>query len=178
MYSEQVVLLNEQHQPIGQMNKKDVHHQQTPLHLGFSCYIYNRFGQLLITRRALNKKTWAGVWTNSVCGHPAPDESIAEAVMRRCRQELGLNITSPKLLVDDYRYWAKDVSGIVEYEHCPIWRARAISPLVINSHEVIDFKWVNPRYLAKASDLMPTVFSPWMVEQVALLQARNLWIDS
>ncbi|CAG9295425.1 isopentenyl-diphosphate Delta-isomerase [Celerinatantimonas diazotrophica] len=177
MYSEQVVLLNEQHQPIGQMSKKDVHHQHTPLHLGFSCYILNRLGQLLITRRAFSKKTWAGVWTNSVCGHPAPGEPIPQAVMRRSRQELGLNITTPKLLVADYRYRAKDVSGVVEYEYCPIWVARAISPVVINRHEVMDYQWVNPDDLAKASELMPTVFSPWMVEQIALLQACELWIS-
>ncbi|MFM2478920.1 isopentenyl-diphosphate Delta-isomerase [Celerinatantimonas sp. MCCC 1A17872] len=176
MYSEQVVLLNEQHQSIGQMAKIDVHHQQTPLHLGFSCYILNSSGQLLITRRALNKKTWAGVWTNSVCGHPAPNELIGDAVIRRSREELGLNISQPKLLIDDYSYWARDASGVVEYEYCPIWVARAISPLALNDDEVIDYQWVNPEFLAKASALTPGVFSPWMVEQVALLQARNLWI--
>lgn len=175
MKQEQVILLDEQYQRIGQMDKAKVHHRQTPLHLGFSCYIVNHQGQVLLTRRALGKKTWPGVWSNSVCGHPAPDELIENAVIRRARHELGLNIAHPKLLVDNYHYWAQDVSGIVEHEYCPIFKARSISALKLNTQEVMDYQWVNPKSVVAAVTDIPQLLSPWMIEQVKLLQQRGLW---
>ncbi|MDQ3826766.1 MAG: isopentenyl-diphosphate Delta-isomerase, partial [Actinomycetota bacterium] len=78
-----VVLLDEGHHPIGQLPKSQVHHAQTPLHRGFSCYIFDGSGRVLMTRRAINKKTWPGVWTNTCCGHPLPGEQVTESAARR-----------------------------------------------------------------------------------------------
>ncbi|MBN0888662.1 isopentenyl-diphosphate Delta-isomerase, partial [Pseudomonas aeruginosa] len=90
MAGEHVILLDEQDQPAGMLEKYAAHTFDTPLHLAFSCWLFNQQGQLLVTRRSLGKKAWPGVWTNSVCGHPQQGETFEQAVTRRCRFELGV----------------------------------------------------------------------------------------
>ncbi len=56
MRQEHVILLNEQGQPCGTLEKYAAHTATTPLHSAFSCWIFNEQGQLLVTRRSLHKK--------------------------------------------------------------------------------------------------------------------------
>ena len=65
-----------------------VHHAQTPRHRAFSVYLTDDAGRVLLTRRALSKATWPGVWSNSCCGHPRPGEMDVTAIHRRVREEL------------------------------------------------------------------------------------------
>src|SRR5690606_39984945 len=95
--------------------------------MAFSCHVVDDHGRLLITRRALEKAAWPGTWTNAFCGHPEPFEHIPDAVVRRARQELGLELKDLRLLLPDFRYRAVDASGIVENEICPVYIARAAS---------------------------------------------------
>ena len=166
---EHVVLLNDHGDPVGTAAKRDVHTTDTPLHLAFSCYLRNDAGELLVTRRALTKKTWPGVWTNSFCGHPAPGEHFEDAVRRRAEHELGARVSSIRLAVEDFRYRAVDASGIVENEICPVYTATLEGELRPNPDEVAEWAWVHPADLAAAVESAPFTFSPWLVLQLSHL---------
>ncbi|MFE4196092.1 isopentenyl-diphosphate Delta-isomerase [Paenarthrobacter sp. NPDC056912] len=177
--TEMVVLLDDAGEPIGIAHKSGVHTLQTPLHLAFSCYLLNESGQVLLTRRSPEKKTWPGVWTNSFCGHPGPGEDFEEAVMRRARFELGVDANRIELVLPSFRYRAVDPTGIVENEICPVYVARIGGQVEPNPAEVADWAWVSPALLADALENTPSAFSPWLVLQFPqLLQARALPIGA
>jgi isopentenyl-diphosphate delta-isomerase len=167
---ERVVLLDANGEPVGSDLKSTVHTEDTPLHLAFSCHVVNRSGDVLVTRRALGKKTWPGVWTNSFCGHPQPNEAPTDSVSRRAAHELGLDITALELVLPDFRYRAVDASGIVENEICPVYVARVDTDPVPNPHEVMDVAWVDPVVLGESIARTPWVFSPWLVLQASQLE--------
>lgn len=167
MSEELVVLLAADGTRIGTESKASVHTENTPLHLAFSCYLYDGEGRILMTRRALGKKTWPGVWTNSFCGHPGADESFETAIARRAGQELGTTIAGIRPLLPDFAYRAVDASGIVENEVCPVFAARISGELVPNPDEVAEYAWVAPADLQAAARATPFAFSPWLLEQIA-----------
>jgi isopentenyl-diphosphate Delta-isomerase len=169
--TEQVVLLADDGTPTGTADKVAVHTTTTALHLAFSCHVYAPDGRVLVTRRALSKLTWPGVWTNSFCGHPGPGESIEDAIARRARVELGIAVTELAPVLPDFRYRAVDASGIVENEICPVYRATTTDAVLPNPDEVAEFAWVEPAALAAAAVAAPYAFSPWLGWQLEQLAA-------
>ena len=169
---ELVVLLDDGGRCIGSAPKSDVHHRSTPLHLAFSCYLFDDAGLVLMTRRALGKRTFPGVWTNSFCGHPAPDEPVSEAVVRRARQELGVGITDLRCVLPQFRYHAVASDGVVENEICPVFFGRAVGTLDADPAEIMDSAWVSWDQL-RAVAQTDWAISPWAVEQIPLLEAAG-----
>jgi isopentenyl-diphosphate Delta-isomerase len=163
---EEVILVADDGTPMGVADKRTVHSADTPLHLAFSCHVFDQDGRVLVTRRSLQKLTWPGVWTNSFCGHPAPGEAIEDAIGRRAQRELGLAVRSVELMVPDFRYRAVDASGIVENELCPVYRAVAASALDPRPDEVAEHAWVEPEALRTAVLAAPYAFSPWLALQL------------
>ncbi len=166
---EQVVLLADDGTPTGVADKLSVHSSDTPLHLAFSCHVYDTAGRVLVTRRALGKLTWPGVWTNSFCGHPSPDEDLPTAIARRAHTELGITVTDLELVLPDFRYRAVDASGIVENEICPVYRAVTADAVDGNPDEVAEWRWVSPDSLRSAVEATPFAFSPWLGWQLQQL---------
>lgn len=164
-----VVLLDDDGQEIGTAPKSSVHGTDTALHLAFSCHVYNRRGETLVTRRALDKRTWPGVWSNSFCGHPRPAEPVIAAVHRRAEHELGITLRDVRLALPLFRYRAVDASGVVEHEVCPVYLAVTDDEPDLNPREVAEARWVTPEELGAGLAATPWAFSPWLV-----LQAEQL----
>lgn len=162
-----VVLLDDDGSPVGTHPRATVHGGETPLHLAFSCHVYDGRGRLLMTRRALTKRTWPGVWTNSFCGHPRPGEEMSDAVHRYARRELGLTVHDLRVVLPDFRYRAVDASGVVENECCPVFVARTDDDPRPDRDEVAEHVWADPDDVRAVVERAPWALSPWFVEQVA-----------
>lgn len=168
--TESVVLLDEEGHAIGRRDKRAVHHAETPLHLAFSCYVFDGEGNVLVTQRALHKQTWPGVWTNTCCGHPGPGEALADAVRRRLHQELGATVTDLRLVLPRFRYRA-ELDGVVENEMCPVFVATIDGPVRPDPEEVAEARW-EPWAGFRAGVLDGSrEISPWCRDQVAQLPA-------
>lgn len=173
MSTESVVLLDEQGRAIGTADKREVHHADTPLHLAFSCYLFDDAGQVLVTRRALDKATFPGVWTNGCCGHPAPGEDLEDAVRRRVGQELGLRIEGLRLLLPQFRYRAV-MDGVVEHEMCPVFVASTSDEVRADPAEVAEVYWEPWVEFRRAVLAGEREVSSWCRDQVAQLPVDPL----
>ena len=163
------MLLDQDGRPAGSLPKDQVHHAETPLHLAFSVYLFDRRGRVLATRRALTKQTWPGVWTNSCCGHPAPGEEVAVAARRRLDQELGLVPTRLDLVLPEFAYRAVAADGVVENERCPVFLAQADGDPAPDPSEVAEWRWVPWSQFRTVATAAPWALSPWAAEQVRQL---------
>ncbi len=164
-----VVLVHDDGTPRGTAPRATVHGADTPLHLAFSCYVLNADRQLLVTRRALTKVAWPGVWTNSLCGHPRWGEDVAASIERRADDELGFTpatLTGIREVLPDFRYRAVDPGGTVEHEICPVFVASAEGEPEPHPDEVLEYRWVPLAEVEALVRTAPWAVSPWMAEQV------------
>jgi isopentenyl-diphosphate Delta-isomerase len=173
---ESVVLLDEAGRASGTADKVAVHHAQTPLHLAFSCYLFNEAGRFLLTRRAESKRIFPGVWTNTCCGHPLPGEPVSDSVLRRLRDELGIGAAKLILVLPRFRYQARMANGVMENEVCPVYAAYAAglsgqSPPDPDPAEVAEARWVDWDAFCGAVRAGRQPVSPWCAMQLAELAA-------
>ena len=166
---ELVVLVDDNNNPIGTAPKDKVHTFTTPLHRGFSLFIFNRNGELLLTKRAATKKTFPDVWTNTVCGHPGPDEDVVTAAKRRLREELGI-ISGDIKVVSPYRYKFADIHGIMENEICPILVGHTHEDPTSNPKETAGWKWMPWQEFLVEIQNIPDKYSPWCIEETVILK--------
>jgi isopentenyl-diphosphate delta-isomerase len=173
---ELVVLVDEQNNELGTRDKSEVHSNHTPLHRGLSLFLFNGKNELLLTRRAHTKKTFPGLWTNTVCGHPGPDEGVVDAARRRLNSELGIRNSDIRDLreVAPYRYQFADANGIVENEICPILVAHGDVTPKPNTREVASWKWISWKDFLHEIELNPKSYSPWSVEEAKIINSLHI----
>ena len=166
---EHVVLVDEHNVVLGTTPKATVHTDATPLHRGFSAFLFNEKNELLLQQRSHKKKTWPLAWSNSCCGHPALNESNEDAVRRRVAFELGGQVDSIQE-VSPYRYrFSKE--GVVENEICPILIGRIRSDFTSNFDEVETTVWITWNDFLEEIERNPEKYSPWCREEALILNS-------
>ena len=154
----ELILVDEHDQPIGTGLKLSVH-KDGLLHRAFSIFIFNGKGQLMLQRRALGKYHSGGLWTNTCCGHPRPEETVLGAAHRRLQEEMGFDCALYEVGTLTYR--AEVSQGLIEHEFDHVLVGRFDEDVHPNPDEALDWQWVDLDTLHIALKAQPDTFTVW-----------------
>ncbi len=157
--SELLILVDNQDQEIGTLDKQSCHDGDGVLHRAFSVFIFNTEGDLLIQKRAAGKRLWPGFWSNSCCSHPRAGEHLADAANRRCEQELGLRAELEFLY--KFEYQANFGSAGSEHELCSVFVGSVQGEPRFNATEIEAINWISPASLDHNLEHSPEEYTPW-----------------
>jgi isopentenyl-diphosphate delta-isomerase len=162
MNNEMVILVDEYDREIGTCPKLDAH-LQGKLHRAFSLIIFNDKHEMLIHKRAKGKYHSGGLWTNACCSHPRPGEEMNKAVIRRCKEELGLDIVIP-VFKGKFLYKVEFENGLTEHEMDYVYEVESMDIPVPDQDEIKACRFVPMEELK--SDLMknPHQYTFWFRE--------------
>jgi isopentenyl-diphosphate delta-isomerase len=169
---EELELVDDAGQTVGVAGKLAAHQAPGHLHRAFSVFLFSaaapgpaRYGPapsgplMLLQRRAAGKYHSPGVWSNTCCGHPRPQEDPRAAAVRRVREELGLaSVALTEAGIVRYRHPDPD-TGLVEHEYNHLFTGWVSQPPEPDPAEVSATAFVSAADLARLRGREP--FSAW-----------------
>jgi len=158
MVEEQVILVNEQDEPIGLMNKMEAH-EKAVLHRAFSVFILNDKNEVMLQQRAHHKYHSPLLWTNTCCSHQRAGETNIEAGKRRLFEEMGFKSELKELF--HFIYKAPFDNGLTEHELDHVMIGYYNEAPVINPDEVESWKWMPIEAIKDDMILHPNVYTVW-----------------
>jgi isopentenyl-diphosphate Delta-isomerase len=91
-------VLDEQGNKTGQILPKSEVHDKELWHASVFIWIYNSKGEILLQRRAKDKKSFPDKWDVSVAGHMTAGDKPIEAAVREIEEEIGVKVTAKELV--------------------------------------------------------------------------------
>ena len=165
-----VVLVDEQDNPIGKMEKQQAHIEGL-LHRAFSIFIFNSEKKLLLQKRASSKYHCGGLWTNSCCSHPRETENIQDAANRRLAEEMGMQCSLKPIFTFMYR--AEFDNGLIEHELDHVFFGESDQNPKINPEEVETYRYIAMEDLQQEVKEFPQNFTPWFIIALDRVLAFN-----
>jgi isopentenyl-diphosphate Delta-isomerase len=155
---EKVILVNENDQAIGTMEKMEAH-EKALLHRAFSVFIFNSKNEMLIHQRAFSKYHSGGLWTNACCSHPRENETAEQAAHRRLEEEMGFDCDIDHQF--SFVYKAELDQGLTEHEFDHVFTGIYESEIKPNPEEVAAFKYISISDLKKDLNAHPERYTEW-----------------
>jgi isopentenyl-diphosphate delta-isomerase len=157
---EYVVLVDEQDNAIGTMEKQQAH-VEGALHRAFSIFIFNSEKKLLLQKRATSKYHCGGLWTNTCCSHPRETENILDAANRRLQEEMGMQCELKSIF--SFVYKAEFENGLTEHEFDHVLLGLSDQTPELNLEEVEGFRYIGLEDLQLEIKEDPQKFTPWFL---------------
>jgi isopentenyl-diphosphate Delta-isomerase len=169
---EYVILVDANDNEIGKMEKMQAH-EEAQLHRAFSVFLFNKQGEMLIHRRALDKYHSGGLWTNACCSHPHPGELTAVAAHRRLGEELGMDCPLEEKF--SFHYKRKLDHGLTEHELDHVFVGQYEGIPNFNEDEVAECKYLSIPDLMASLESEPDLYTEWF--RIVCLEYGNRIID-
>lgn len=155
---EHVILVDEQDNPIGLMEKIEAH-EKALLHRAFSVFVFNSKGELMLQQRAAHKYHSPLLWTNTCCSHQRDGETSLEAGVRRLDEEMGFTCDLEEVFW--FIYKAPFDNGLTEHELDHVMVGKFEGEPNINPEEVEAYKWMPLEEVKKDIENKPEIYTEW-----------------
>jgi|GEM_PF-682199 len=152
------ILVDRRDRPIGTREKIKTH-QEGRLHRAFSILIFNKDGKILIQKRAKDKYHSGGLWANTCCSHPRPNETFDEGTHRRLKEEMGID--APLERIFSFIYKHRFDNGLTENEFDHVFVGISDKKPKPNRDEAEEIKWVDFEWLLADIRANPDDYTPW-----------------
>ncbi len=153
-----VILVDEQDKPVGQMEKMEVH-QKALLHRAFSVFIFNDKTEMLLQKRGNKKYHSAGLWTNACCSHPQPGEDTIQSAQKRLKEEMGFTTSLQKAF--SFIYKVPFQNGLTEHEYDHVFVGVFNGGIIPNPGEVDDYCFKTIQEIKTSIEQRPQQYTEW-----------------
>lgn len=158
MMEELVVLVDENDQEIGVMEKMHAH-EKGMLHRAFSVFLFNEKGEVLLQQRASSKYHSPDLWSNTCCSHPRPGEDVESAANRRLMEEMGMTASLTKMF--SFQYKTHFSNNLIEHEIDHVFCGLVENLPHLNRDEVQSWKYIGVDEVKKDMKLNPENYTSW-----------------
>jgi isopentenyl-diphosphate delta-isomerase len=166
----EVILVNQEDQPIGVMDKMEAHRKGL-LHRAFSVFIFDSKGRMLLQQRSHDKYHGALLWTNACCSHPFPGEDVQTAAKRRLSEELGFFTKLEKIF--SFTYTASVENDLIEHEFDHVFAGEYEGEIIANPNEVAAFEYRDMKAIGQDLEIIPDCFTSWF--KIAFPRIEQWW---
>ncbi len=154
-----VILVNRDGDQVGTAGKMAAH-RSGDLHRAVSVFLFDERGRVMLQKRAAGKYHSAGLWSNTCCSHPRPDEDVADAARRRLREEMGIDCELEEVF--SFVYHAPLDNGLIEHEFDHVFFGSYQGSPELNPEEADDWAWMEMAALSADVRERPEVYSFWL----------------
>ena len=103
-------------------------------------WVYNSKNEILVQKRAMCKKRYAGYWDMACAGHVAAGETSKQGAIREAKEEIGLDVSEDdvKLMfehIEDEDYWEIGQVFFIKAD-------KEIEDFTLQKDEVEEVKWL------------------------------------
>ncbi|MEM0094335.1 MAG: isopentenyl-diphosphate Delta-isomerase [Candidatus Micrarchaeaceae archaeon] len=158
--SQLVVLVDENDRELGTEEKIKAHMNGGKLHRAISIFVINSNGETMLQQRALSKYHTPGLWSNTCCSHPFPNESVLDAAHRRLKEEMGFDCEMKEAF--SFIYKTPVGNGLTEWEYDHVIFGSYEGVASPNPEEVADWRWVSFADLKREVANDGSKFTPWL----------------
>lgn len=145
-------VLNEYGDFTGKIATREECHEKGYWHRAVYGFIINNNGNILLQLRNRNKKLWPMKWDVTVGGHVLSGEFGRDALIRECKEELGINVSDDEIKFIVASTSKVKMSGVINnhYDECYLIKKDInIEDLKLQKEEVEEMKYFSPDKLLK-----------------------------